>query len=139
MSGTDNSGGGGGNNNSGGGGGGGGNSSSAPNIPSLTAGMQQLGNSGKPDTKLSPETRDAYVNAAQLFELTILEQLIKVEKLGMMGSPGARPSAVTTWENLTSDIYGLDGVSISLQQYANYLGEFVKTVQSACNKLIQSG
>jgi hypothetical protein len=101
--------------------------------------LKTIKDSGKPDVKLSTETKDKYLALIGSFHDQLMVQRKKIDTIAPLGNPGELESAQQTRNNLTTDVSGPGGITETLDKYLNYLDEFRDTVNKAATRLIQSG
>jgi hypothetical protein len=108
-------------------------------IDDLTTNINQIKKSGKPDIKLSTETRDKYLGMITGHGTALMLVRAVMNSVGPLDNPGTLPSALQTKANLEADVTSIGGIHEVFDKYLAYLDAFEATVKKAADRLIQSG
>jgi hypothetical protein len=105
----------------------------------LTQNLNQIKNSGKPDIKLSTDTKNQYLAVIKTFRDALQAQRDKMNGVQPLGNPGTLSSANQTKTNLDMDVTGPGGITETTDKYLKYLDDFTDTINKAASRLIKSG
>jgi hypothetical protein len=94
---------------------------------------------GPADLKLSPATRDKYLNAIRSYRDDIQYELNLMPGIGQLGDVGQFESAIQTKANLVKDVVGSFGLEHQMELHIKYLDALLDVVTHAANHIIKSG
>ena len=86
---------------------------------------------------MSPAVQKKYEQCINDFRNTLVEQRTKTANLVNYGDVGNFWSAVQTKEQLVNDVTGPNGFHATLNQYIQFLDQFLYLLNDATNKQIQ--
>lgn len=105
-------------------------------INTAATAMNHLKDNGQADLKLSPETRDAYLQAITDLRTALESRVREADGVGEYGNPGKFASAQQTKANLELAVANF---KTSVNDYIEFLDAFAETVKKSADRLMNAG